>query len=87
MNKKLLLLVNLTNLFFVLILLFKIKSINSDKVITLLYFYYPLLLGANLLLGVIFYFANSKKGKVFFMSFGILLLAIVPIIIIVSVLD
>lgn len=76
--------VNLVNFCFVLMLLFKMKSIDSDKSVTLLYFYYPILLGINLLLGIVFQLILPKKARVFFISTGILLLAAIPVIFIVS---
>lgn len=84
MSKKLLIAVNLVNFCFILLLLFKVGSIDSDKSVTLLYFYYPILLGVNLLLGIVFQFVLPKKARVFFISTGILLLAAIPIIFIVS---
>jgi hypothetical protein len=84
MNKKLLIVISLINLSLISILLFKIKSIDSDKGVTLLYFYYPILIGLNLLLGIIFQFMRSKTARVFFIATGILLLAILPIVFIVS---
>lgn len=84
MNKKLLIAVNLVNFCFILILLFRMRSIDSDKSVTLLYFYYPILLGVNLLLGIVFQLVLPNKARVFFISTGILLLAVIPIIFIVS---
>lgn len=84
MNKKLLLIINLINLTLISMLLFKIKNIDSDKGVTLLYFYYPILVGFNFLLGIVFQFLNSINARVFFISSAILILALLPIIFIVS---
>ena len=84
MSKKLLISVILINACLISMLLFKIKSIDSDKGVTLLYFYYPILIGLNLLVGIIFQFVNKSNARVFFISVGFLLLAILPIVLIVS---
>ena len=81
---KFLIAVLIINACLVSILLFKIKGIDSDKGVTLLYFYYPILGGLNLLLGIIFQFVNRRIARVFIMATAILILSILPIILIVS---
>jgi hypothetical protein len=84
MSKTLLTSVTVINLCLVTILLLYIRSIDSDKGVTLLYFYYPVLVGVNLLLGIVFKFVNPANARAFFISAGILLLALFPAVIIVA---
>ncbi len=84
MNKYLSITVNLINAFLITLLLIKIKNIDSDKGITLLYFYYPILLGINFFLGVVSAFFKKDFSRVFFYACVILLIALIPVILIAS---
>jgi hypothetical protein len=86
MNKKLFVMVSLVNLALIAILLFIIKRAGNEHGIALLSLYYPVLIGVNLLLGIIFLLTNSRQARVFFISL-ILLFAMLPIFLIVSMLE
>lgn len=83
MNKKVFWLSNVVNLIYIIILLTLVISLNSDKSTALIYFYYPLLIGINLIIGFVLAFFKNVISKVFFYNAGWLIIALIPIIIIV----
>jgi hypothetical protein len=86
-NRKLLISVSLVNLILVALLVARVHSIDSDKSIALLVFFYLALVVINLLIGIVLQFIRPVQARVFFVSVGTLLLALIPLMIILSFIE